>query len=223
MTTTQKPLTKDQIPEISKLQPIPDLQFLEETHQYRWKGQTIPISTTSALSFNQDDAAKQRIADTRHIWEPRGNTVHAVLQSYLEGAAVLSEGEFGEWCQPLLEHCLWSRYDALATEYRLVDKKARFAGSLDFLLKGKDPKGKDRILLGDLKTKSATGKCGDHKAQLGAYASMLAQWHPTLWIDNCIVVNSFPGRVEITTYETQACLDAWDEQWGRFEAWTPAF
>jgi hypothetical protein len=52
---------------------------------------------------------------------------------------------------------------------------------------------------------------------------MLAQWHPTLWIDNCIVVNSFPGRVEITTYETQDCLDAWDEQWGRFEAWTPSF
>ena len=136
---------------------------------------------------------------------------------------MLSEGEYGEWCQPLLEHPLWSRYEALASEYRLVDKKARFAGSLDFLLKGKDPKGNDRILLGDLKTKSASGKCGDHKAQLGAYSSMLAQWHPTLWIDNCIVVNSFPGRVEITTYETQDCLDAWDEQWGRFEAWTPAF
>lgn len=208
----------------SKLQPIPDLTFLEETHQYRFKGQTIPVSTTSVLSFDMDPSVRERIDATKASWAPRGTHVHNVLEQHLLGAAAMSHGDYGEWCEPLLSHPLWDRYKAIATEYRLVDKKMRYAGSLDFLLRGEDRNGKELTLLGDLKTKgNASSKVGDHKAQLGAYLSMLAQWHSDLWVDRCIVVNSFPGRVELTTYETQECLDAWDEQWGKYEAWQPVF
>ena len=168
--------------------------------------------------------AYRRIQETRHLWEDRGNYLHNALQQHLEGAAELAHGEYGEWLGPLIDDFpLWDRYPAIATEFRLVDKRARFAGSLDFLLKGKNPEGKDICLLGDLKTKSANGRVGDHRAQLGAYAVMLSAHFPTLWIDRCVVVNSFPGRVELSTYEVDECVSAWEDVYQSFQSWKPEF
>ena len=223
VTTTLKQSKPDQAPETSRLHPIPNLTFDPHLHQYSWLGKKIPTSVTAICSFDLDQNARDRIAETKHIWEPRGNACHDALEAFLNGAQKAPEGDYAEWLGPLLSYPLWDRYGAIATEYRLVDKKGRYAGSCDFLLKGTDKAGKELTILGDLKSKSANGKVGNHKCQLGAYAAMFAQHHPSLWIDRCIVVNSFPGRVELSTHETQECLDAWDEQWARYQSWQPAF
>ena len=117
-----------------------------------------------------------------------------------------------------------TNYKALAAEYRLVDKRCRYAGSFDALLTGAGRDGKQRTILLDLKTlKHAHSPTRSVAAQCGAYLSMLAQWHPTIWVDQCVGLFSKPGVVELVVHEPQDCLDAWDEQWGRFEAWTPPF
>ena len=226
MITTHRPsssLIQETSP-LQKLRPIQNLSFDPVEHSYRWLGKKVPVSVTSVVGFDLPQEVRDRIAATKHVWEPRGNCLHDELESFLRrGAYDTPEGAYAEWLGPLLDYPLWKRYGAIATEYRLVDKRGRYAGSCDFLLKGTDTKGKEICLLGDLKSKSANGVKGDHKAQLGAYAAMFAQHHPSLWIDRCIVVNSFPGRVELSTYETQDCLDAWFEQWAKYQSWQPAF
>ena len=146
------------------------------------------------------------------------------MECHLNGEAQLNWGEYGDWAEPLLAHPMLNRYKAIATEYRLVDKRKRYAGSLDFLMAGETPSGEHKVWLGDLKTKQrANSSIGDHRAQLGAYVSMLMQHHPSLVVDECVVVNSFPGRVEISVHTVQDCLAAWDDKFQAFQDWKPLF
>ena len=224
MTITQRPLTKDLIHGTSKLPPIPHLEFREKEHIYLWKGERIETSCTSILSFDLDEIARQRIEETKPDWQPRGTHIHSVLENHLNGAAELSHDQWGEWCGPLLECPLFSKYRALATEYRLVDKRRRWAGSFDFLLAGQDPKGNDRVIIGDLKTRSkASSSALNAKAQLGCYIATLMQWFPYLVVDVAVTVNSFPGRVDVVTAEPEECLAAWDDRYQAFADWKPSF
>ena len=220
--TLQKKSKPRQIP--ATLPAIKDLSFNPQTHRYSYRGETLPISVTSILSHDMLDSVRQRIEETKHLWEPRGNHLHNLVECHLNGEAELNWGDYSEWAEPLLSHPIFNRYKAIATEYRLVDKRRRYAGSLDFLLAGETPSGEPKVLLGDLKSKQRLNSAvGDHRAQLGAYYSMLIQHHPYLIVDQCIVVNSFPGKVEISVYEPQQCLEAWDDRYQAFCEWKPSF
>ena len=222
MTTLQKKSKPPKIP--ATLLPIKDLTFDEATHRYSYRGETLPISVTSILSFDMTEFVKKKIAETKHLWEPRGNLLHNLVESHLCGEAQVAWGEYEEWGRPLLAHPILNRYKAIATEYRLVDKRKRYAGSLDFLMAGETPSGEHKVWLGDLKSKQrANSSIGDHRAQLGAYVSMLMQHHPSLVVDECVVVNSFPGRVEISVHTVQDCLAAWDDKFQAFQDWKPSF
>ena len=204
------------------LKPISNLSFDEPSHTYFFNGAKIGVSVTGVVSHDLSEFARQKIAETKPEWEPRGNCCHQALEAHLTGQTV-EMGDYAEWVAPLLEFPLWDRYGAIGVEYRLVDRQARYAGSCDFLLKGRDRDDRPAVILGDLKSKSANGKCGDHRAQLGAYARMLQQWHSTLEITRCIVVNSFPGRVELSVHTLKECIDAWDQRWKDYCDWEPEF
>lgn len=188
------------------LPPIPGLQFLEESHRYLYMGQFIPYSATKILSHDMTDHKRKRIEETKSQWEPRGNCVHQALEAFLTSKDV-EMGEYGEWIEPLIAHPLWTKYQPLAVEHRLVDKKELYyAGSFDFLLKGTDGK----IILGDLKTLArANSPTRSVATQLGAYLYLMSQWHPEIMVTRCMGVFSKPGKVELTVHEPQECLDAW--------------
>ena len=223
---TPKPSKQDHTPETSNqlLKPITDLSFDPDAHTYTFRGKRVPVSVTSVISFNLNEQARQKIAATKHIWQPRGEDVHDYGEHGLNHGWKDPEGPYAEWQGALRDFPLWDRYSAIATEYRLVDRiGGRYAGSLDALLAGKDRDGTPAVLLCDFKTKSANGTCGDHRAQLGAYTRMLNQWHATTEITRCLVLNVFPGRVELSVYPVSECVEAWDQKWKDYCLWQPAF
>ena len=205
------------------LKPISNLSFDDPSHSYFFNDAKIGVSVTGVCSFDMDEFTRQRIADTKHIWEPRGRDVHDYAENGLNHGWAEPSGPYAEWQGALRDFPLWERYSAIATEYRLVDRRGRYAGSLDALVRGKDRDGKEATILLDFKSKSASGSCGDHRAQLGAYARMLNQWHRTLQITRCLVLNVFPGRVDLSVYSVQECTDAWDQRWKDYCDWEPDF
>ena len=64
------------------LDPIPSLEFFEGLHRYRYKGRWLPFSV-SRIASPVDPRAERRFAETRHIWLPRGNAVHAYCEALL--------------------------------------------------------------------------------------------------------------------------------------------
>jgi hypothetical protein len=200
---------------MSLLAPVPDLHFDAEAHRYKYKDTWLPTSVTQVVS-DLNDVARKRIEETKHIWAPRGNTVHACLEAHLLGEAACDFGEYGDWVKPLLSNWLWDDAEILAVEYRLVEPRKLVAGSFDFLLRT----AKGSIVLGDLKTVGSAPAAKSRKtadAQLGAYAMMLEYHHPHLIIDKCVTVIAGPGVCEVKSSDPDFCSLAWLNAWDKYQ------
>jgi hypothetical protein len=204
---------------LSLLKPLPELFFSEETHRYRWDGKWLPLSPTGILSFDMDEEAKRRIAETKDGpdgWERRGTLLHSLLENHLLGAADLNPHEFGAWWEPLKNCWLWEGAEILGVELRLTDKK-RMGGSCDFLIKM--PTGE--ICLGDLKSVSSEKAVKARKpatAQLGAYLYLLSRSYPKVLVDKCVTVISAPGKTKVITDDPKDCWLAWEDAMSRYQA-----
>jgi hypothetical protein len=199
------------------LQPIQELEFFPEQHRYKYKGKWLQRSVTEILSFDMSDEARANIEATRSEWEPRGNHLHACLEQYLCGAALLDPTPFGEWWDPLAACWLWKDATVLGTEVRLVDPKKSLAGSTDFLIRT----AKGSVVLGDLKTVSSIKSMQRRKpaeAQLGAYMVMLNNLYPNIIVDKCATVVSAPGQTRVLSSEPDHCVEKWLEQWDKWKA-----
>ena len=76
--TTTSPLT---ISAGSWLRPIPGLRRTDPEHRY-WLGKHLfAVSVTGVVGSAKSDWAMARIEATRHLWEPRGHTVHLALDA----------------------------------------------------------------------------------------------------------------------------------------------
>ena len=204
------------------LEPIPDLVFYEDIHRDTYKGNWLARSVTAVLSHDMPPATRARIDATRHEWEPRGNTCHAALEAALLGRAAPDPGDYSEWITPLLDHLLFKDSEVLAVEYRLVDQRKSLAGSFDCLLRS----AKGKTLLCDLKTvssKPAAASRNPAEAQLGAYAAMLIDHHPTITIDSCLTVVAGPGVTTVKTSDPSACISAWLDAFDAYNLLQPDF
>ena len=201
------------------LPPLEDLHFDPVAHKYKWDGRWLHLSPTTILSYDLDDFAKKNIQDTKEGpmgWEIRGNTLHACLEHFLTGDAVLDPGAFTKWWEPLAACWLWEDAKVLGVELRMTDKR-NMGGSTDFLIQL--PTGE--IVLGDLKTVSSEKALASRKpatAQLGAYLQMMAKCWPKVCVDKCVTVVAGPGKCRVITDQPQDCWDAWEEVKGRYDA-----
>lgn len=186
------------------LAPVKDLEFFPDSHRYRFRGDWIKYSITQVVS-DKSDAQLAQIMRTKHVWEPRGNSVHAALENFLLDAHPGDMGDYAEWIEPLVSHRMWDRWEPAAVEMRLVDPRHSIAGSLDCILRNKDD---GRHVLADLKTLgSSHAKTRDISPQLGGYLNLADQCAPHFPdITRCIGIWARPGAVELTTYETQDCI-----------------
>ena len=112
--TTTSPLT---ISAGTWLRPIPGLRRTDPEHRY-WLGEHLfAVSVTGVVGSAKSDWAMARIEATRHVWEPRGHTVHLALEALLhnrfhpmpqqrqqasELLRHLRAGDYRDWIEPLL-------------------------------------------------------------------------------------------------------------------------
>ena len=204
------------------LEPIPDLVFYEDIHRYTYKGNWLARSVTAVLSHDMPPATRARIDATRHEWEPRGNTCHAALEAALLGHAAPDPGDYSEWITPLLAHPLFKDAEVLAAEYGVCSPSKSLGGQFDALLRT----AKGKTVLCDLKTVSSKPAAASRKpadAQLGAYAAMLIDHHPTITIDACLTVVAGPGVTTVKTSDPSACISQWLDCWDIYDLLQPDF
>ena len=206
------------------LKPIPGLSFHEDIHRYHREGHGWLANSVTNVADKPSAFAQATIDATRHIWEPRGNTCHAALEAALLGLPGPDPGEYASIIDPLLAYPLWKNAEVLAVEYRLCDKDGRksLGGSFDFLIRT----AKGKLVLGDLKTVDTVPKAKARKpatAQLGAYLSMLIDWHPHLPVDRCVTVVAGPGITTLKEDDPDECLMAWLGAWDAFQLTQPDF
>jgi hypothetical protein len=191
------------------LDPLP-ISFFPDAHRYRWDptGEILAHSVTQVKSIVHPMTDRQRkaIDDTKHIWEPRGTHVHACLESFLLGEALLDPGDYDEWVGPLLDHSFWRRVEPVAVEHRLCDLKHSIGGSCDALVRDK---ANGNLLLLDLKTQSSERAATySTDIQLGAYLSFLID-HYRVEVAECLTVWARPGKTVVTRAKPDDCLGAW--------------
>lgn len=175
-----------------------------------------PVSITQvigAVTLTASDRAN--IEAYRHSWEPRGNTVHACLESWLKTQVrpdADAVGAYGDWVYPLIDHSIWKHCDVIASELTVCDMRQDWAGTLDVIVRWH--KGGHGIV--DLKTKSKPGSSKqDVRPQLGAGTRAVIdsyRLNPTrnlaLW--------AYPGEMTPEGFEPQECLDAWSDVFDQY-------
>ena len=206
------------------LDPIAELDFYEDQHRYRWRGNWILNNVSDVLSGDLTPYAKAQIEKTKHGpdgWLVRGETIHRSLDRYLRGEVDMHDDRWSPWIDALTDDTLFKGIETLATEYRVVDRYNSVAGSFDFLISSDAG-----TSLGDLKTVSSRKAVSSRKpatAQLGAYVKMLQQWQPKLMVTQCVTVVSGPERCRVIREDPEDCINAWEEAWGRFQAKQAAY
>jgi len=144
-TTTAHPFDR-QIDEASWLAPIPGLRRTDPEHRY-WLGEHLfAVSITGVVSSSKSDWAMARIEATRHVWEPRGHTVHLALEALLhsrfhpepgnrqQAAQLLEElraSDYWAWIEPLLAHPHWQQVTVIASERPTCCLVRNLAGTYD--------------------------------------------------------------------------------------------
>ena len=211
------------------LEPIPELDFFEKEHRYRWRGAWIQNNVSEVVSRELTPFAKAQIEKYKlgpNGWLVRGQAIHQSLEHYLRGEPQIHNECWSPWLDALLDDPLFKGVETLATEYRVVDRYNSVAGSFDFLLRYRYKDDPTFLILGDLKTVSSAKAVSSRKpatAQLGAYAKMITQHHK-LCVTQCVTVVSGPGKCKVIRESPEdECIPAWEESWERFQATQPQF
>ena len=225
---------------IQKLPKLPVFRS-ERDHKYYCEksNKWLKFSTTQVCNELTEEA-KQNIEHTRHIWQPRGETVHYCLEQKMLGSDDIDMGEYENIVNPLLDHYLFKHFIPMGVEYMMSNPDKDVGGQLDLI--GYDTE-TNQIRLVDLKTKgSITGKKNGFSKrqregsvlisdvnqywkepystdkQLGCYIEML-KLNCDIEPNVCNTIWAYPEVCIIGPNQpVQRCKDAWVEAWEKFEA-----
>ena len=125
---------------IEKLPRLPVFRH-EATHKYFCEKSKKWLKYSTTMVCNElDEKAKESIEHTRHIWQPRGETVHKCLEQKMLGADDIDMGEYEEWAIPLFELELFTHFIPMGVEYMMSNPSKDVGGQLDLI--GYDTKAK---------------------------------------------------------------------------------
>ena len=225
------------------IQKLPKLPVFRSEREHKYfcekSNKWLKYSTTQVCS-DLDEEAKQNIERLRHIWQPRGETVHYCLEQKMLGADDIDMGEYEHIVKPLFDHYLFKHFIPMGVEYMMSNPDKDVGGQLDLI--GYDTE-TNQIRLVDLKTKgSITGKKNGFSKreregsvlisdvnqywkepystdkQLGCYIEML-KLNCDIEPDVCNTIWAYPEVCIVGPNQpVQRCKDAWQEAWEKFEA-----
>ena len=187
-----------------------------EAHVYTLDtGHVFPISVTGLISaVTKTPEQIEAIMASRHIWEPRGNTVHQALEVMAHQrwnpapSADLQppdQADYSPWIDPMLSSPLWERITVVGAEVMAYSLRRNVAGTADLVIRFED----GSYGIADLKTQgSKSASAYDTRPQLGAGVEMIGD-HYKLLISRCLTLWSRPGTFEIQTHTADECLQAW--------------
>lgn len=169
-------------------------------------GHQFAVSCTQLLGRRKTPAAMAAIEASRHIWEPRGNTVHRALEDWLLGHEP-DCGDYADWVEPLLAHRCWAAVEVIGIECRMFDQPQDVAGTADVLVRYRD----GTVGVWDLKTKQAKGSSRqDVRPQLGFATRVLCDWYKLQPSRNAVIW-AYPGETRIESHDADECHLAWQD------------
>ena len=225
------------------IQKLPKLAVFRSEREHKYfcekSNKWLKYSTTQVCS-DLDEEAKQNIERLRHIWQPRGETVHYCLEQKMLGADDIDMGKYEHIVKPLFNHYLFKHFIPMGVEYMMSNPGKDVGGQLDLI--GYDTE-TNQIRLVDLKTKgSITGKKNGFSKreregsvlisdvdqywkepystdkQLGCYIEML-KLNCDVVPDVCNTLWAYPEVAILGDDQpTERCLTAWQKAWEKFEA-----
>ena len=214
------------------LDPVPDLEFHEGLHRYRWRGDWLAHNVSDVLNVDMTPFKRAMIdkyKDGPDGWAARGTAIHKALELHLLDEPQIVDDKWSTWLDPLLDDSFFRGVETLATEYRVMDRYKSLGGSFDFLIRlkeeGLEPS-KQLVILGDLKTvssKRALSQRAPATAQLGAYTQLLSTVQPSITVGMCVTVVSGPEKCKVIKQDPEECLAAWESCWDRFSVELPDF
>ena len=222
---------------IQKLPKLPVFRKEPEHKYYCEKSSKWLKYSTTQVCNDLDEEAKQNIERLRHIWQPRGETVHYCLEQKMLGSLDIDMGEYEHIVKPLFNHYLFKHFIPMGVEYMMSNPDKDIGGQLDLI--GYDYE-TEQIRLLDLKTKGST-KSGFYKRervgthyiqeidkywqepystdkQLGCYIEML-KMNCDIEPDVCNTIWAYPEVCIVGPNQpVNRCKLAWQEAWEKFEA-----
>jgi hypothetical protein len=126
-----------------------------------------------------------------------------------------------EWIDQLVEMSFWGQMQTIACEHTMVHRRKSLGGQLDLLCAYKD-----KILLIDLKSKSASwsGPSKDdiasYKAQAGGYLMLLSDGddaHGGCFVDECRTLIITPNEYKwLPPMDPDDCYEEFEHCWERY-------
>ena len=204
----------------------------EEDHKYIWDpdgvAEQMRTSVTSVVNHGKPPVDYSAYPEAA----PRGTHVHRAMEAKVKGLTppdpVSPEGiDCSAWFDQLNAMAFWDRIDLIASEYTMTDKRKSLGGQLDLLCVFKE-----KVLLIDLKTKSASWKgpskddIASYKAQAGGYLMLLQSGddhHGGCWVDSCRTLVVTPTQTKwLSPMDPDDCSFAWNDCWDRYSAYLDA-
>ena len=229
----------------------------ESDHRYIWDPEGIAeemaISVTGVTSFGKPPVDYSKYPEAA----PRGTHVHRAMEALAneqielgwclkaeakgdenaweaspeswarfmdEHGGTSPEGiDCTEWIDQLVGMSFWGEMQTIAVEHTMVKRSKSLGGQLDLLCAFKD-----KVILVDLKTKSASWKgpskedLFSYKAQAGGYLYLLSDGDDArggCMVDECRTLIVTPNTTKwLPAYDPDDCYEAWESCWYKYSA-----
>ena len=197
-------------------------------HRYVWDpeglAEEMAISVTGVTSFGKPPVDYSKYPEAA----PRGTHVHRAMEAIANGDKlpdhISPEGiDCLDWYEQVGGMSFWEQAQTIACEHTMVHRRKSLGGQLDLLCAYKD-----KVLLVDLKTKSASWKGPSkedllsYKAQAGGYLYLLSDGddaHGGCMVSECRTLIVTPNTTKwLPAYDPDDCYEAWESCWYKYSA-----